>query len=113
MILRIQKEQPDALTIKESHLFIDTSNNTWKVTVALHDIYIEYLGNINYRLDKFVLVSNGGRELSVTHNNLFSIEGSSFEDYFEIRDVILSDNTENIWKYLQWRIYNSPIGAFS
>jgi len=113
MIVRIQRDEPDRINIIEASLFADASGNTWKLTVTNDYIYIDYLGTERFRLERFVLKSNGGKEMSVSHDNLFSIEGSSFEDYYEVRDVLINDSTENVWKYLQWRIYNSPIGVFS
>lgn len=94
--------KPEAIEPIEEVSFRDENNFEWVVTRVDKGMWLEYKGPIYFSPTKF-WIELEDREKTITILNLrtFFIKDSSFEAYDELRNLINSEFTDDIWEAIE------------
>lgn len=81
----------------------DTDGNKWRIMRIVNGFILTYAGNQQHRLNRFP-IEHKGEILELRNTNCIFFNTTDFEVFYELREVIKSSSTENVWEFVRQTI---------
>jgi len=92
---------PNAEQIIEEICYQDENQFEWKIARVKNGFFVKYFGGLYFKDPYFSCELKSGKYILVNNTNCIFIQDCSFEIFAEVRNVIKTGYTDDIWETFQ------------
>lgn len=80
----------------ECHSYKDENRFEWKIARVQNGFFVAYFGD-SYFKDKYLDLDVNGIQMLITNTGCFFVNDTSFETFYEFREILKNGYTDDIW----------------